>query len=828
MNAPIRPATFAPAPAPAATPAIPAMPILCGEILPHELPHALDRWPGTRVLSLDCFDTLIWRDTHAPKDVFAALPGISVKQRVWAESRARRVARWGARRSEVTIAEIYAEAFAGAGYAPADPARVAVGIAAELAAEAAHCFAFAPTVALMRAARARGCEVIIVSDTYLDADQIRALIAAAAGDDVAALIDRIFCSSTYGHAKADGLYRDVLKAVKHPARAILHIGDNKGADIDGLAPFGVPRLHLKQFTPAVERQLRREVTMAAMLHPGAPHAPRAATAPQPHRAALALGTPRIADPAEAMGFAVLGPVFHAFDRWLRAEADDLQAARGGRVHWLFLLRDGWLPLQVHAAEGPCAHPAHPLEMGRYVATAAALSREGAALHHLLRESGQLVDQLGRDLLLPDGDIARLTRGRDDTAAARALIEEIRRPQRRRTTRAAGAAMLEGLLAHIRATCAPDPGDTLMLVDLGYNGTVQNRVDSLIAQGLGVHVAGRFLLMCEGDAPALDKRGMIDARHYDEGALESLVGHVAVIEQLATIGIGSVRGYAADGTPIRGESPIAAGQSALRDRVQKGVLAYAAAERSAVIRAHDSAEAAARRWRAGATGALARLMFLPGRDELDLLTGFEHDVNLGKLRKVALFDAASANRGLRQRGLFHMHGPERMYLAAELAEAGLPSRLTMFAAKRFIMPLAFSDFAESGVALPVILADGQTGANAQQAITAHPTHDGYMLAAVPVGDGRYGAALVFGALGEWLEIDSIAFVAADAFFAEDRDAAEVQTPVTGTGDGMAEIAPGLWRTQSGCGFLFVQPPERRPGAAMMLAVVFRIVVPRAGA
>ena len=133
MNAPIRPATFAPAPAPAATPAIPAIPampamsatpILCGEILPHELPHALDRWPGTRVLSLDCFDTLIWRDTHAPKDVFAALPGISVKQRVWAESRARRVARWGARRSEVTIAEIYAEAFAGAGYAPADPARV--------------------------------------------------------------------------------------------------------------------------------------------------------------------------------------------------------------------------------------------------------------------------------------------------------------------------------------------------------------------------------------------------------------------------------------------------------------------------------------------------------------------------------------------------------------------------------------------------------------------------------------------------------------------------------------------------------------------------------
>ena len=28
---------------------------------------------GIEVLSLDCFDTLIWRATHAPADVFAAI-----------------------------------------------------------------------------------------------------------------------------------------------------------------------------------------------------------------------------------------------------------------------------------------------------------------------------------------------------------------------------------------------------------------------------------------------------------------------------------------------------------------------------------------------------------------------------------------------------------------------------------------------------------------------------------------------------------------------------------------------------------------------------------
>ena len=40
-----------------------------------ELPDLLDRAP-TRVkyLSLDCFDTLLWRNCIAPRDVFADLP----------------------------------------------------------------------------------------------------------------------------------------------------------------------------------------------------------------------------------------------------------------------------------------------------------------------------------------------------------------------------------------------------------------------------------------------------------------------------------------------------------------------------------------------------------------------------------------------------------------------------------------------------------------------------------------------------------------------------------------------------------------------------------
>ena len=48
--------------------------------------------PEIRCLSLDCFDTLLWRNVHAPIDVFAdlPLPGGAVESRIWAERKARR------------------------------------------------------------------------------------------------------------------------------------------------------------------------------------------------------------------------------------------------------------------------------------------------------------------------------------------------------------------------------------------------------------------------------------------------------------------------------------------------------------------------------------------------------------------------------------------------------------------------------------------------------------------------------------------------------------------------------------------------------------------
>src|SRR3546814_20398401 len=93
----------------------------------------------------------------------------------------------------------------------------------------------------MRAARANGLGIIIVSDTYLSEPQLRRLIGETAGEEALGLIDRIFCSSEHGLSTGEGLFKHVLKGLGVCPEAILHVGDTIKPDDDrpkaqGLAP----------------------------------------------------------------------------------------------------------------------------------------------------------------------------------------------------------------------------------------------------------------------------------------------------------------------------------------------------------------------------------------------------------------------------------------------------------------------------------------------------------------------------------------------------------------------------------------------------------------
>ncbi|MGY4239335.1 hypothetical protein ACVIIZ_000743 [Bradyrhizobium sp. USDA 4523] len=94
----------------------------------------------------------------------------------------------------------------------------------------------------------------------------------------------------------------------------------------------------------------------------------------------------------------------------------------------------------------------------------------------------------------------------------------------------------------------------------------------------------------------------------------------------------------------------AAQLALATEVQSGTLAYVSRARELAPRyglQPDAAPAVAARWTAAVLG---RLLLLPDDDELALLGGIKHDVNLGTPALAPLLDADFVNDSIIARGL----------------------------------------------------------------------------------------------------------------------------------------------------------------------------------
>ena len=787
-------------------------------ILPHQLPTALDNAPaGLAMLSLDCFDTLIWRNVHAPRDVFADLGegGPNPQQRMWAESHARSRAALARGVNEARIEEIYDALLPGH-----DDAARAQGVAAELAAEDRNCYAFAPTVALMRAAKAAGLKIAIVSDTYLSRGQLRALIAGAAGEDIAALIDHVFCSSGYGVSKSEGLFKHVLRETKIAPARILHIGDNKKADLTPAQALGINALHLVQFAEREQQRLRLEAAVGAIVNSSGSSQ---LACHQPHRATLALNMPTIAAPAEALGYATLGPVLHAFGRWIESEAEALSKP-DAKTHLLFLMRDGYLPQRVFdALESGLDTKA--VEISRFTGTAASFVDEAAVTENLEVElECSDLDAIAKQLLFTSDERAAILKKLPASNRAAAFAAAVRAPANLRKTLARSRAFAERLVAYIAKEVAPAPGDTLMLVDLGYNGTVQDKVEPLLREALGVDVAGRYLVLREQKMGRFDKKGLIDGRNFASTTLEALCANVAVIEQLCTAAQGSVVDYDAEGRAVRAGSSIKARQSSVRERVQQGCIRYAVERDAAFVRPAHSDRPDTQRQAAAAI--LARLMFLPQPHELDVLASFEHDVNLGSAGTVKLFDTDVAATGLKRRGLFYMKGADRMYLPGELRGQGLPASLTLLTQHRFGLDLKFADFCDRAIELPIIVADGNDIMTSE--VKAHPTHDGYFMAAIPIGEARFAIGVQFGRLYDWVQVESAQFVPVATFLSEKAARGPAPIDAMPSLEGMEQVAPHLMRCEDDAAFLMVPPPALVRPEPMMLTVVFRPIAARKAA
>ena len=368
-----------------------------------------------------------------------------------------------------------------------------------------------------------------------------------------------------------------------------------------------------------------------------------------------------------------------------------------------------------------------------------------------------------------------------------------------------------LLAHL-GRAGVGRGDAVMLVDIGFNGTVQNIVAPVLAARLGLSVSGRYLFLRETQASGLDKRGMIDVRGFDNRALHGLSTAVVAIEQLCNVEQGSCIGFDAAGNPIREQIDAKAAHSRVRDRAQQGALDYARSAGVGVLRpaAADTAEARQR----AAAAVLARLFFLPSADEVALFADFNFDPNLGSREAEVLTDADESGRALRRQGVAFVNQGSRMFLAADLHRQGLPLTLASFAAHRFGLDLRMTDFEVGGVAVGVMLVTATD--QLTQPMTAWPTCDGFYRLQVPIGPSRPAVAVQLGAVAPWIEIEQVTI---ERLVGPD-DPPATRHAIQPIADAMEDAGDGLWRAAP-AGFVLIQAPAQLDGP-LVATLVFRPV------
>ena len=550
--------------------------------------------PDVRVLSLDVFDTMLWRRAPEPIDVFPMVaprlhergllaktisPRVFQKLRVASEARARAKQT----HAEVTLRDIYAE-LPGHIIGTASPDEMA---SVELQVEREVLMPDLDVLELIRVAHAHGKQVIAISDTYLSGVELESLLSPLFSGDAA--VDRVFASSDHGVGKVHGMFDLVLEELKLAPRQLVHVGDNEHADVESPSKLGIPTVHFERGSSYLEAVREREQRYA---DPDRPHAGGDAglTALRGkilHRTELEALDPELR-PFWAYGAACLGPVLTAFAEWI---VESTQATGSSRA--FCLMREGALlaGLVNSAADYMGANVrAEPIWLSRHVCARASIvegsERELRTL--LVRRRPptvrQLCETVGVDVETSASLRERADARLDDAAAVdRALRELTSDPELRSAMVNNGRVLRERIIEYLRRR-RPEGEAQITLVDLGWGGTIQTLLQQLLwreAKISGTDPLRTFGLYLVTHDLALQ-------RALDGISLESFLGSYGVpgpevrsimrspeiLEQVCMPDVGSQIDLTAELEPVLGDSvDERIPQAAHRAAVQAGIRAF---------------------------------------------------------------------------------------------------------------------------------------------------------------------------------------------------------------------------------------------------------------
>lgn len=576
------------------------------------------------LLSLDIFDTVVWRMVPEPIDVFFLVADhiarngwmhdsssreSFVRERIGAERRARKKTS----SLEVTLDEIYRE-FPRGYLREISPRRAA---SLEFEVEKGLVRVNPDVRSIIDLARERGLDVAFVSDTYFTPPQVHELV----GIDV----DHMVLSCQERVSKYHGLHgRLIDKAGVQPSR-ILHVGNDFYADVEGPGVFNIERYWFRIFPQEYEGLIQLELPSTL--------SSRASYIRSNDHGLMATRSRSMflsSDAYERWGAGILGPVVVGFCEWV-----DQKCKRLGIDVALCLMREGRVFKNVLETLGSSLETKE-FFVSRYAARKATIfeATEGELEGFVFRPSPQKRGSILRQLGLTAQDIGGDPEVQLTPEETTKLIRKVSASRRLREKVVRDSARArEGLLAHLRDVLGDERPSRVAVVDLGYKGTIQECLHTILEhEGMEVGTHGLYLVT-GGEVQETQASGAVVEGWLADNGQPIAMAHTfmrspEVFEQSLMAQCGTTMGYTPEGEPVLDDFRAPAEQRGQISAVQRGLISYAA-EWKRQSEAHGIADSGDLKvlYQAICIRSVAR----PLDVELELFGGWQHDENFGSGR-----------------------------------------------------------------------------------------------------------------------------------------------------------------------------------------------------
>lgn len=718
----------------------------CQSIL-NQIPH------GVKLISFDCFDTLLWRNVHEPKDVFYSLcdnevmkkHGLTVGLRMAGENTAYHLNKIKKNQTQATLQDIYKQTFP-----DLNPDQLETLTQIELALEKETCFAYEPMIELIHALHDKGYQLIITSDIYFTRTYLKELLAATLPEKTLQCFNAIYTSCDEGTAKFERLFSVILKKHGLKPEEVCHIGDHPISDYENAIKQGMHAINVEQYTSFVNEIFRMNAVIAPFVdqsirktRPLLQHFKKEMAQLSSHEEVPTL-----------IGYAVIGPLMLAFGEYIIQCITDFKNQSDRPVKVAYLLRDAYLPGKAADAISK-RNFGTPVRISRFASFAASFrSVEDVDSYLAERIDSQRFHEIGKQLGLPKKTVDLFVKKSvNSNNPVHAFNQCLHRPEILKEIFNASKKYRERLYLYLKQSLDIHPGDTIFFVDLGYTGTTQLRLAPVFKEEYQIDIQGCYLLSLKTPMTSFNKSGLISPLHYDDNTLKMLVTYIAILEQVCTSTEASVVDFDEDGKPIMEASKLDTHQIEKVKPIQEACFRFI----NDIIQQPDyqvsSRSEEDRRDIAAIT--LARLLYFPTRLENTYFSDFNHDVNLGTDDTLRLFNTEQSLTDLHQRGWLHSLNVKsshaRMNYPAEWRAISIELSLALLTQTRFDFKLTAGDLSHRSYRIPVIIHDSNE--NNVIELDAHHTYDGNYSLIIPVVKHEQ-IGIAFGSIFALLQISAI--------------------------------------------------------------------------